>query len=316
VTIGVVARDDVVLVLVGDDGCHDRRARRIHADLLVPVECHKRPGRVDQRVHDGEVEAVDLFDELPVVHARAAQRVGADVQVGRLDGVEVDDVRQVGDVRSAVVVGFDRGRLGAFHVDAAVRDDLVGAVRDPAGGVAVGRPAVRRVVLESAVAGRVVARGDHDAVGLVVVTRGVVDDDREAEGRRRHVVVELVDERVDAVRGEHLERGRLGRTAQPVRVFSDEERAGDALSRAVLDDRLRDRRDVGFIERRVERRTTVAARTEDDLLVGVRDIRNFGVIRRDEFFDVDEIGFLGGQTGTCCHGASLSASTGERQPFD
>ena len=43
-----------------------------------------------------------------------------------------------------------------------------------------------------------------------------------------------------------LQRGR----AQPVRVGADEQRAGDALLRAVLDDRLRDRGDVDLVERR------------------------------------------------------------------
>ncbi len=44
-------------------------------------------------------------------------------------------------------------------------EQLVGPVRDPPGDVGVGRAAVGRVVLEAAVAGRVVRRRDDDAVG-------------------------------------------------------------------------------------------------------------------------------------------------------
>ena len=121
---------------------------------------------------------------------------------------------------------------------------------------------MRRVVLEAAVARRVVDGRDDDAVGLRPVglsarvelprARAVVRDDRAAQRRRRHAVVELVDERVHAVRLEHLERRRLGRAREPVGVAADEQRAADALRRAVLDDRLGDRRDVGLVERAVE----------------------------------------------------------------
>ena len=54
----------------------------------------------------------------------------------------------------------------AAHVAHPVLDDLVCAFRDPARCVAVCWAAVRRVVFETAVARRVVARGDDDAVCL------------------------------------------------------------------------------------------------------------------------------------------------------
>ena len=186
---------------------------------------------------------------------------------------------------------------------------------DPSGRVAVCRPAVRRVVLEAAVAGRVVARGDDDAVGLVVVARGVVRNDRVAQGRGRHVVVELVDQHAHVVGGEHSKGRRLRWAGEPVGVLADEERAGDALARAVLDDRLRDRRDVRLGERRVERRPAVAARAEHHLLVGVRDIRNLAEIGLHEFVDVDEVVRLGGGSGARGHAPSLPVGTSRWEAF-
>ena len=58
---------------------------------------------------------------------------------------------------------------------------------DPAGDVGVGRAAVRRVVLEAAVFGRIVRRRDDDAVGEPAGAAAVVDEDRVRDRRRRRV---------------------------------------------------------------------------------------------------------------------------------
>ena len=155
VAVGVVAGRDVERRPLVDQRGHRVRRRAVHADLAVPVERHEAPRRIDERVDDREVEAVALGDRGPVVDARAAERVGADVHAGGADGVEVDDVRQVVDVRAEEVVRLGRG-AGAGerhppHAAAAGRQQLVGPRRDPARGVGVGRAAVWRVVLEAAV---------------------------------------------------------------------------------------------------------------------------------------------------------------------
>ena len=169
VGVGVVAGGEVVLVLAPDQRRHRVRRGAVHPDLAVPVERHEAPGRVDQRVDHGEVQPVPLGDRAPVVDARAAQRVGADPHAGLADRVEVDDVRQVVDVRPEEVVRRRR-RPGPrerdpLHVAQPPRISSLARFAISGGGVAVGRAAVRRVVLEAAVGGRVVRRGDHDAVG-------------------------------------------------------------------------------------------------------------------------------------------------------
>ena len=158
---------------------HRVRRRAVHPDLAVPVQRHEPPGRVDQRVDDGEVELVPLGDRGPVVDARTAERVGADPHTCGPDRVQVERGRQVVDVRPEVVVGpGGRGRAGPgqrhpAYVGQPAAQDLVGPVLDPAGDVAAGGAAVRRVVLEAAVARRVVRRGDHDAVGAGGIVRPV-----------------------------------------------------------------------------------------------------------------------------------------------
>src|SRR5699024_2096086 len=123
--------------------------------------------------------------------------------------LEVDDVGQVLHIGVEVVVAARvlQGLLAAVtaHAAQARREQLVRAVRDPRGGVGVRRAAVRRVVLEAAVTGRVVAGRDHDAVGPPGITgraAPVVDQDRVGDGGRGRVAVQRIDLRGDVVRGQ------------------------------------------------------------------------------------------------------------------
>ena len=99
VGVGVVAGRDVVVVLAADQARHRGRRRAVHPDLLVPVERHEPPRRVDERVHDRQLETVPLTDRAPVVDRRAAERVGSDPHARLADRLDVDDRRQVVDVR-------------------------------------------------------------------------------------------------------------------------------------------------------------------------------------------------------------------------
>ena len=68
-----------------------------------------------------------------------------------------------------------------------IGDQLVGPIGDPAGGVGVGGAAVRRVVLESAVLGWVVRRGDDDPVRQVIVPAPIRHQDRQRDRRGGYV---------------------------------------------------------------------------------------------------------------------------------
>ena len=170
--------------------------------------------------------------------------------------MDVDDVGQVGDVGVHVVVALRRlqgaRQRHPLHVLEAAAQDLVGALGDRAGGVGVGRAAVGRVVLEPAVARRVVRRRHDDAVGQIGVAAAVVGQDRVADRRRRRVAVGRIDHRHNVIGGQHLQRRHPGRLGQTVGVAADEQRAGGALRRAVLHDGLRGGQDVRLVERPVE----------------------------------------------------------------
>ena len=69
---------------------------------------------------------------------------------------------------------------------------------------------------------------------------------------------------LDFVGGENLERGALRRSRQRVRVLAHVERAVDPLAATVLADRLRDGQDVRFGEGAAQRRAAMPAGSEDD----------------------------------------------------
>ena len=108
-------------------------------------------------------------------------------------------------------------------------------------------------------------------------------DDR----RRRHAVVALED-RLDALGRQDLQRGSLGRTGQGVRVLAHEERAVDASVAAVIADRLGDRQDVRLGERVVARRAPVPAGAEGHALARVARVGAVLVVGLLQRRDVDQ----------------------------
>jgi hypothetical protein len=261
--VGVVAEGEVEPVLHRDQVRHRVGGRAVHPDLAVVVEGHEPEGRVHDGIHDGEVEAVRLGDRPPVVRVRAAQRVDADAEARAPRDLEVHRRAEVLHVRPDEVDGPD-ARGGARPLEGDPPDvpvprleQLVRPPLDDRRDRRVGRPAVGRVVLEAAVLGRIVRRGDDDAVGEPRGAAAVVDEDGVGDDRRRHRRVALRDDHLDPVRGEHLEGRALGRLGQRVGVAAEEERAGHARAGAVLRHGLGDGEDVGLVERAAQRRATV-----------------------------------------------------------
>ena len=318
VGVRVGAADEIVLVpgavVEGvDQTLHRVRGGRIHADLAVVVDGHETPGRVDLRAHDFDGGAVHFVDQRPVVDGRAAERVDAEAHAGGLDDIEVDDVAEVLNVVLAEVEAFDEvGLDGLLERDALdvleVGQQFVGALGDRVGRFGRGRAAGRRIVLEAAVGGRVVRRGDDNAVGEVVagealraVGRAVVRQDRLGDDRRRGEVVARIDAHAHTVGDQHLDGGLPCRQGQGVGVTTKIQRAGDACGLAVLGDGLRDGDDVGLVERGLQGGAAVAGRAEAHALLGDVDVGDDVIVLADDFVDVDQISWGGGKTRVCCY---------------
>ena len=336
VGVGVVPGGDVVGGPALGVGRH-RGAQRghgvgggaVHADLAVPVQGHEVPGRVHLGVDHRELQAVALTDRAPVVHRGAAQWVGPDAHAGLADRLEVDDALQVVDVGLQVVVLDDVGaveRLG----DRDPRDvlppggeQLVGAIGDPRGGLRAGRAAGGRVVLEAAVARRVVGGGHHDAVGQAGPARAhprlgpgtVGQEDGVRDRRGGRVGATGVDGGGHPGTGEHLDGGAPGGLGQGVRVTAQVEGAVGALGAAVLHDGGGRGHDVGLVEGGVQRGAAVPGGTEDDLLSRDGGVGDEVVVGGDDLVDVDEVFGLCWLSCACVHGHSVSRATGRISPF-
>ena len=208
-----------------------------------------------------------------------------------------------GDVVVALHAGGAGGPLGRDPPDAvqAGPQQPVGLVLDPAGDVGVGRAAVGRVVLEAAVLGRVVGRGDHDAVGQVVAPVPVPGEDGQRQRRGRGRPVAGVDPHLDPVGGQHLQGGALGRLGQGVGVAAQEQRPVDPLGLPVAADGLGGGQDVGLVEGRLEGRPPVPRGPEGHLLGGLARVRPLLVVRRHQPVHVDQHRRLGRPPGPFAH---------------
>ena len=172
------------------------------------------------------------------------------------------------------------------------RHESVGLICDPRGCIAAGRSAVCRVVLEAAVIRRVVRWGDDDPVGPVRVAGGtavVVAEDGVGDRRGGGVAAVGVDHHGDALFCEHFECRHPGWFGEGVGVASDEQWPADPVDLPVVDDCPGCRCDVQFVERRVERRTSMPRRPERNPLAQFGRVGPPGVVRGDEVRHVDQV---------------------------
>ena len=127
-------------------------------------------------------------------------------------------------------------------------NDFVRAVLNPFGGVGVRGSAVRGVVFETAVIGRIVGRRNDHPIRQSALPAGVVGEDGMRNHRRRGVAHVRVDHNFHAVARKNLNRAVKRRLGQGVRVHPNEEGASDASQFAVFVNRLADGQHMVLIE--------------------------------------------------------------------
>ncbi len=218
----------------------------------------------------------------------AAQRVDSDRHPRPANRLHVDDVREVGDICADVVVAVDVRRFAgavignSAHAVEVLLEQCVGGALDPCRRNGIGRAAIRRVVLEAAVLGRIVRGGDDDPVGKTALARLVVGQDRVRNDGRRRVPAARVDHHVNIVGGEYLQRACQRGRGKRVRVDADEQRSGNGAAPPVIADRLADRQDMRLVEGVVEGRSAMTRRAEGNALRRHRRVRLAGEIGRHQ----------------------------------
>lgn len=299
VVIGVAGPGDIEFVLQRDEAGHGIGRGAIHADFAVPIERHEAEGGIDEFVDDGEVETVVFGDARPVSDTSAAEGIDTEDKAGTFDGFHIDDGGEVIDVSGDEIIAVGGGGEEGFGIvdalDAAetLGQKIVGEVFDPFGGGGVGGAAGGGVVFEAAIFGRVVGRGDDDAVGEAIFSVAVVGEDGVRERRGGSVAAVLIDHGFDAVGSQDFKGADEGGFGKSVGVCGEEERAGGALLLAVVADGLGDSEDVVFVERGGHGRAAVAGGAEGDALGGDGDVGLQRVVIGDQARDVGEMGGVG-----------------------
>ncbi len=250
---------------------------------------------IDLLADHAEVDAVALGDARPVVDAGAAQRIDAETQAGGADGVEIEHGAEIGGVGLEEIVLVHRRRPPGLRVGQALHgpqplgQQAICLLLDPAGDVAVGRAAVRRIVLEAAVLRRIVRRRDDDAVGQSAAAPLVVDEDRLGQRRRRRVFAACRDQHLDAVGRQHLEGALEGGLRQRMGVAADEQRSVRAGLPAPVADRLADCQHMGLVEAPRKGRAAMARGAESHALRCHGGIGREGAVGVEQLAGVDEL---------------------------
>ena len=69
VVVGIAGESNIEAVLHGDEGLHRILRRWVHADPAIPVERHEAEHRIDNRIHDLEIQTIAFGNRFPVVGA-------------------------------------------------------------------------------------------------------------------------------------------------------------------------------------------------------------------------------------------------------
>ncbi len=243
---------------------------------------------------DGERKSILFRDAAPILHAGAAQRIGPQLEARSTHRIHIQHAAEVVYILRNVIVPVRArslkraGITNPPHIAEAGGQNRVGAVLNPAGGIGVRRAAVRRVVLEAPVLGGIVGRRDYDTVGRRLRAPPVVGQNGVRKRGRGRVTQGRVDQGLNPVARQDLERAGEGRLRESVGILGQKQRPGHAVGRAIFHDRLSDGEDVVLVERTVVRGSAVARGPEAHLLRRNRDIRPFLVIRRDQPRKVDQ----------------------------
>ena len=125
------------------------------------------------------------------------------------------------------------------------------------------------VIFEATILRWVVGRRDYNAISEILFSIAVVYQNRPRDNWRRRNAVALLNQRLNLVGGQHLERRTLRWTRERVRVLAHEQRTRGALDSAVVANGLCDSKNVRLIERNSQGRAAVPAGSEVNRLIRI-----------------------------------------------
>ena len=294
VVVGVAGEGDVEAILETDQALHGVGRGRIHANLTVPIDRHEPEGRIDDFVHDREIQTIALGNRAPIVNAGATQRIHAHADVGAANRIHIEHIAEIVDICIEKIVAVGRAgaqgllvRNSAHALEAALQKRISPGF-NPSRDVVVRRPAVGRVVFEAAIVGRVVRGRDDYAIRKACSAPAVVGEYRVRNHRGGRVFVVLCKHDVHAVCSQHFERAGTGRHGQRMRVDAEEQRAAYILPLAVITDGLTDCQNMPFVERAFKGGATMSRGAERNPSRRHRKIGYPGVVGSNQSGHVDQ----------------------------
>ncbi len=145
------------------------RRGAVHADLSVSIHGHETESRVRKTVQDFDIQIVIVGDRLPITKTCAAKSVGPDAEPGSFYCRHVEDVSQVGNIGSNIIIFMNLGCFegscigNSFDITIAICKIFICLVGDSLGDLAIGWSCTGRVVLYSSVIRWIVGWSDYDA---------------------------------------------------------------------------------------------------------------------------------------------------------
>ena len=206
VVIRIVGEGQIELIAQRQQTRHRTLGGAVHADRAIFIQVHKAERLIDLIVNDGQIQLVMLADAFPVFDTRTAQRVDR----------HIDDIRQPFNKRLYQVLlfhvagsqrGVERNTLHALQTGG---QQFIRAVLHHFSHVGIGRAAVWRVVLNTAIFRRVVRRGDNDTIRQRAAFF-VMHQNRVGNRRRRGETVVFLNDHINTVRRQHFQHGNEGR---------------------------------------------------------------------------------------------------------
>lgn len=166
-----------------------------------------------------------------------------------------------------------------LHLAVAAFKIFVGFRLNPAGYRCFGRTAVGRVILEAAVAGRIVRRGDHYAVRQAFSTSRIPAQNSVRNGGSGGKCPARGNAYSHIVGDQHFQSRTEGSFGKRVRIPTQKERPVNAVGFAIIANCLGNGVNMLFVKGMQHRRTTMPRRAEGYPLGSHRGIGKFGVIR-------------------------------------
>ena len=210
---------------------------------------------------------VALNDRAPIGQSSAAQRVNANAQARRRNGLHINHTAKVADIGRDVIMAVDActcqgaGDRHAFDCAIARGEQRVGRALNGTRHVGIGRATMGRVIFETAIIGRIMRRADNNAVSATPIAPGfttlIIGEDGVRDDRGRRIAALVIDHGLNAIGGEHFEGGAKSRFGQSMRIHAKKQRAGDADAGAMIANGLGDGEDMGLVKAGRERVATM-----------------------------------------------------------